>query len=74
MGLKFYTLELTAQQWFIYIISCWNFSSFITPVLADICICSIAKNIRSFPKNLLEYYFLNFIVNVNFLSDLKFEY
>ena len=34
----------------------------------------MAKNIRSFPKNSLEYYFLNFIVNVNFLSDLKFEY
>ena len=34
----------------------------------------MAKNIRSLPKNLLQYYFLNFIVNVNFLSDLKFEY
>ena len=25
-------------------------------------------------ENLLEYFFLNIIVNVNFFSDLKFEY
>ena len=25
-------------------------------------------------ENLFEYYFLNIIVNVNFFSDLKFEY
>ena len=34
----------------------------------------MAKNIRGFLENLLEYYFLNIIVNVNFFSDLKFEY
>ena len=34
----------------------------------------MAKNIRGFSENLLEYYFLNIIVNVNFFSDLKFEY
>ena len=34
----------------------------------------MAKNIRGFLKNLFESYFLNIIVNVNFLSDLKFEY
>ena len=34
----------------------------------------MAKNIRGFLKNLLEYYFLNIIVNINFFSDLKFEY
>ena len=34
----------------------------------------MAKNIRGFLKNLFEYYFLNIIVNVNFFSDLKFEY
>ena len=33
----------------------------------------MAKN-RGFLENLFEYYFLNIIVNVNFLSDLKFEY
>ena len=33
-----------------------------------------AKNIRGFLENLFEYYFLNIIVNVNFFSDLKFEY
>ena len=27
-----------------------------------------------FLENLFEYYFLNVIVNVNFFSDLKFEY
>ena len=32
------------------------------------------KNIRVLLKNLFEYYFLNIIVNVNFFSDLKFEY
>ena len=34
----------------------------------------LAKNIRCFLENLFEYYFLNNIVNVNFFSDLKFEY
>ena len=34
----------------------------------------MAKNIRGFLENLLEYYFLNIIVNVNFNSDLKCEY
>ena len=37
----------------------------------------MGKNIRGFLKNLFEYYFeyyLNIIVNVNFFSDLKFEY
>ena len=32
----------------------------------------MAKN--EFFENLFEYYFLNFIVNINFFSDLKFEY
>ena len=31
----------------------------------------MAKNIRRFLENLFEYYFLNIIVNINFLSDLK---
>ena len=35
---------------------------------------AMAKNIRGFLENLFEYYFLNIIVNVNFFSDLKFEY
>ena len=34
----------------------------------------MAKNIRGLLQNLFEYYFLNSIVNVNFFSDLKFEY
>ena len=34
----------------------------------------MAKNIRGFLENLFEYYFLNIIVNVNFFSDLKFDY
>ena len=34
----------------------------------------MAKNIRGFLENLFEYYFLNIIMNVNFFSDLKFEY
>ena len=34
----------------------------------------MAKNIRGFLEKLFEYYFLNIIVNVNFFSDLKFEY
>ena len=34
----------------------------------------MAKNIRGFLENLFEYYFLNIIWNVNFISDLKFEY
>ena len=29
---------------------------------------------RGFLENLFEYYFLYIIVNVNFFSDLKFEY
>ena len=33
----------------------------------------MAKNIRDFLENLTDY-FLNIIVNVNFFSDLKFEY
>ena len=32
------------------------------------------KSIRGFLENLFEYYVLNIIVNVNFFSDLKFEY
>ena len=32
------------------------------------------KNIRGFFESFFEYYFLNIIVNVNFFSDLKFEY
>ena len=31
----------------------------------------MAKNIRGFLENLLEYYFLEIIVNVNFFSNLK---
>ena len=34
----------------------------------------MAKNIRGFLENLLEYYFFNIIVNVNVFSDLKYEY
>ena len=36
----------------------------------------MAKNITGSLENLFEYYFLNIIiiVNVNFFSDLKFEY
>ena len=34
----------------------------------------MAKNIRGFLENLFEFYFLNIILNVNFFSDLKFEY
>ena len=34
----------------------------------------MAKNIRGFLENLFEYYLFNIIVNVDFLSDLKFEY
>ena len=34
----------------------------------------MAKNVRSFLENLFEYYFWNIIVNVNFFSDLKFQY
>ena len=33
----------------------------------------MAKNIRGFLENLTDY-FLNIIVNVNFFTDLKFEY
>ena len=31
----------------------------------------MAKSIRRFLENLFEYYFLNIIVNITFLSDLK---
>ena len=34
----------------------------------------MAKSIRVFLDNLFKYYFLKIIVNVNFFSDLKFEY
>ena len=34
----------------------------------------MAKNIRGFLETLFEHYFLNNIVNVNFFSDLKFQY
>ena len=34
----------------------------------------MAKNIRGFMENLFEYYFMNTIANINFFSDLKFEY
>ena len=34
----------------------------------------MAENIRGFFETLFEYSFLNIIVNVNFFSDLKFEY
>ena len=34
----------------------------------------MAKSLRDFLNNLFEYYFLNIIMNVNFFSDLKFEY
>ena len=34
----------------------------------------MAKNITSFLDNLFKCYFLNIIANVNFFSDLKFEY
>ena len=34
----------------------------------------MAKNIKGFLEDLFEYYSLNIIVNVNFYSDLKFEY
>ena len=34
----------------------------------------MAKKIRGFLENLFEDYSVNIIVNVNFFSDLKFEY
>ena len=34
----------------------------------------VAKNIRGFLENLFEYYFFDIIVNVDFFSDLEFEY
>ena len=34
----------------------------------------MAKNIRGFLENLLEYYFLNIVEIVNFFTDFKFEY
>ena len=34
----------------------------------------MGKNIRGFLETLFEYIFFNIIVNVNFFSDLKFEY
>ena len=33
----------------------------------------MAKNFRGFLEILFEYYFLNIIVNIKFLSDLKFN-
>ena len=33
----------------------------------------MAKNIKGFLENLLEYYFSNIILNVNLFRDLKFE-
>ena len=35
---------------------------------------AVANSIRAFLDNLIEYYFLSIITNVNFFSDLKFEY
>ena len=34
----------------------------------------MAKNIKDFLEYLFKYYFFNIIVNVDFSSDLKFEY
>ena len=34
----------------------------------------MAKNIRGLSDNFFERYFLNIIVNLDFFSDLKFEY
>ena len=34
----------------------------------------MAKNIRGLLETLFEHFFFNSIVNVNFFSDLKFEY
>ena len=34
----------------------------------------MAKDIRSFLENYLNSNFLNIIVNINFFSDVKFEY
>ena len=34
----------------------------------------MAKNVKGFFENLFQYRVLNIIVNVNFLSTLKFEY
>ena len=34
----------------------------------------MAKNMKGFLENLLEYYFSNIILNVNLFRDLKFEY
>ena len=34
----------------------------------------IWQKILGFLENLLEYYFLTIVVNVNFFSDMKFEY
>ena len=34
----------------------------------------MAKNIGGFLETFFQYHFLNIIVNVNFYSDLKFEY
>ena len=46
----------------IQLIDCWRAND------------EMAKKIRRFLETLFEYYFLNIIVNVNFFSDLKFEY
>ena len=43
-------------------------------ILLYCCKRILVKNIRGFLETLFEYYFLNIIVNVNFFSDLKFEY
>ena len=34
----------------------------------------MTKNISGFSENLFEHYLFNFIANVNFFSDLKFEH
>ena len=34
----------------------------------------MAQNIRGFLETLFEFFFLNINANVNFFSDLKFEY
>ena len=60
----------------IRLIDCWraddefSWNNFYFIVVKEFC---MAKNIRDFLENLIDY-FLNIIVNVNFFSDLKFEY
>ena len=48
-----------------------NFLEVIFIVVKEFC---YVKNSRGFLENLFDYYFLNIIMNVNFFSDLKFEY